>query len=574
MQQKNLLTWATCLAAAGLLIGGCSPAVAPTPAPKKEAAAPKAPAAQTAAPKPAVPSPSPKTAAETPRSGGILRGTVNQDTPSFDPHQEIWWGLLTVSQAAMNGLLEMDPADPSWKMLPGLAETWEISKEGSVVTFNLRKGIKWHDGKPFTSADAKFSVERMANPPRGSAAPRKEAFETIAKVEAPDDYKLVITLKYPDAQFLDVIAYGMHLMLPRHIVEPLGAAKIRKPDEVIGTGPFRFKSYQSGVGWELVKNPDYWKKGMPYLDGLKRYIIADGSTRFSAFRTKQIDIGDKSPGLSVVQEKLLKESSESSEIFISSGAVNALWGVWMNVGARPMDDVRVRKAINLGVDRLQIQKLLAETVPPGIIGGLVFPISPFARTADEISKMPGLRQPKDADIAEAKKLMADAGYPNGFELRFVARNRAEDAEAISVVIEALKKINVSGTVRQLESVSYFDALAKHDFVASVTAVGPWHPDPRFTFSNLYVTGGGRNYANISDPRIDKLVEQQSRTPDREARKKLVREAEQLLLDEIIPVAPLFWRSIRNAQWKTVRGYPGFGLTYYEGHRMEDVWLTR
>lgn len=553
----------------GLWLASCAPAATPTPTMPA-----KAPAAETPAPKPAIPTPSPKPAAETPRYGGVLIGVVNQDTPSFDPHQEIWWGVLTVTQAAMNGLLEMDPADPSGKILPGLAESWETSKDGTVVTLNLRKGIKWHDGKPFTSADAKFSVERMTNPPKGLVNPRQEAFETIAKIEAPDEYKLVITLKYADAQFLDVLAYGLHAIVPKHIVEPLGGAKMRKVTEVIGTGPFKFKSYESGVGWELVKNQDYFKKGLPYLDGLKRYIIADSSTRFSAFRTKQIHLHDKSPGLSPVQLKLLEGSKEAPEIQITGGPVNALWGIWMNTNSGPMKDVRVRRAVHLGVDRQEIQRLLAETMPPGVVGGVMFPISPYAKTQQEIAKMPGYRQPKDADLAEAKKLLAEAGYPSGFELRFLTRNRKEDAETASVVIEALKKLNISGTVWMLESASYFDALAKHNFVACVTAVGPWHPDPGFTFGSLYVTGGGRNYTQNSDQRVDALSAQQARTADREARKKLLSEIERILLEDIIPVAPLFWRTVSNAHWKVARGYPGWGLTYYEGHRMEDVWLAK
>lgn len=572
----------TAFTALDLLLASCAPTATPAATPQPVAPAATIALASPTTPgtpgglKPAGPIPTSKPAGAQPKYGGILTVSIYADMPSLDPHQDSNFTVVTLAQPAMNGLIEFDPSDPNWQIRPGLAERWETSKDGTKLTLYLLKDVKWHDGKPFTSADAKFSLDRAGvNPAKGIILPRGKAFEVVEKIETPDDYTLVLTLKYPSAELMDLLAAGSHLMLPKHVVEPLGSAKIRKVEQAVGTGPFKAKSYDSGVGWELVKNPAYFRKGLPYLDGIRYYVVKDESTRFSAFRTKRVLMDAKSPGFSPAQKETLEKSPEAAQVVFTGGIVNSIWGVWMNTRhPGPIGDTRVRKAFHLAIDRQKIQKLFAQTQAPGVLGTVIFPTSKFAIPLEQIEKMPGFRQPKDADIAEAKRLLEEAKLPKDFTVPLVTREGAINRDMTTIVAEELKNLGVGATVKILDTASYYDVQQKKDFVASPYVYGSWSPSPHFSFGDRFVTEGGKNYEGVSDVRIDSLFAKQERSLDTEERKKLFWEIERIVREEIVPVVPLFWGTKYAAQWKEVKGYAGLGLGYYEGNRMEDVWLDR
>ncbi|MBI2909521.1 MAG: ABC transporter substrate-binding protein [Chloroflexi bacterium] len=559
----------SCLAMLGLIFASCTPTA--TPAAKPTAAASGQPAA-----KPAASSGKPKTAAAQPKSGGELTVAIYIDMPSLDPHQESLFSTLTLAQPAMNGLIEFDPADPGWKIRPALAEKYELSKDGTTITFNLRKGVNWHDGKPFNSADAKFSLERAgANPPQGAVSPRKKAFGAIDRMETPDDSTLVLRLKYPSAEIMDLIASGYNMMMAKHVVEPLGGAKIRRLEHAIGTGPFKVKTYDTGVGWSLVRNPSYFQKGLPYLDEIRYYVIKDDATRFGAFRTKRVLLDAKSPGFSPSQKETVERSPDAGQIVVTTGFVNSLWGLWMNVRhAGPIGDARVRKAINLALDRQRMQKLFAQTQAPGIIGTMIYPGSKFAIPRETIDGMPGFRQPKDADLAEAKRLIEEARVPRDFSIPLIIREGALYRDQATVTAEELKTVGIAATVKTVDTAAFYDVQEKRDFMAMPATYGSWSPSPHFSFGDRFVTGAGRNYEQVSDPRIDSLYARQERLLDIEERKKLFWEMERIVREEIVPVATFYWATKFQGYWKEVKGYAGLGLGYYEGHRMDAVWLDR
>ncbi|MDP2952689.1 MAG: ABC transporter substrate-binding protein, partial [Chloroflexota bacterium] len=246
----------------GLLLAACAPAASPTPAPTKPAptVAPAAPA-PTAAPAPA---------AEKPRSGGILTSSFSGDPSSFDSHQERTVLNLAPVAPAYSLLVQNDPADNS-KIIPDLAERWEVSPDGKVYTFYIRKGVKFHDGKPATSADVKANFDRIIFPPKGVLSHRKDTLQSVEKLEAPDDYTVRFILKFPHAGFLQMVGNPYNSIFPKHVLEAKGDMK----KDIVGTGPFKLKDFNRGVSFELVKNPDYFVPGRPYLDGITFYIIKD-----------------------------------------------------------------------------------------------------------------------------------------------------------------------------------------------------------------------------------------------------------------------------------------------------------
>ncbi|MBI2909651.1 MAG: ABC transporter substrate-binding protein [Chloroflexi bacterium] len=569
MSEVNIL--AALFVIAGLL-AGCAAPPAPQAAPAKGAAPPvSAPAAAPAA-TPAAPTAVASPSAEKARYGGTLRQPIYDDIPSLDPHRETWFGVMQLGEHVWDGILRFD-SDTGKKIEPGLAQKWETNPDGTVITFTLKQGVKWHDGKPFTSADAKYSVERLMSPPKGFRNPRVEAFEMIGKVEAPSDDKLVLTLKYPNILVFEALAYAFHKVLPKHIVEPLEANGIRDVRQVIGTGPFKLQNYTRGVSFTVVKNPDFWKPGLPYLDSVQNYVVPDSTSRVAAFRTKRLDILEKTPGIMPPQVAILKNEPNA---VITEGLVSSLWGLWMNPKIPgPLADVRVRKAIHLLIDRDKLQDILSQSVIRGEPGGLLYPTHPFAQPKEEIAKWPGFRQPKDADLAEARKLLEQAGYPRGFEMSLLTRRRAGDVENATAVVDQLNKFGIAAKIDIQETTSYFDIQEKGRYTSSVNAFGAWSPEPHFTLAQRFKTGGGRNYEGTSEARVDSKLEEEVKSLDPEKRKQLVREVEQVLLNDVVVSAPLYWKRNATAYWNTVKGYSGINAQgTWGGFSMEAVWLAK
>ncbi|MBI2906044.1 MAG: hypothetical protein HYX92_00160 [Chloroflexi bacterium] len=561
-----------------LLLASCASTAPPsvpsnTPTASSSVAGPQAPS--TPAVKPAAPTPSARQA-DQPKYGGVLTYSLYTDAPSLDPHQENSFATTVFAQSIMNGVVEFDPNDPGWRIRPGLAEKWEIGKDGTEITFGLRQGVTWHDGKPFTSTDAKFSLERAGvSPPKGAVSPRKKEFEPVERVETRGDYTLLLTLRHAYAEIMDVVASGYNLMMPKQIVEPLGGAKLRKVENIVGTGPFRLKNYDTGVGWQVVKNTAYFRKGLPYLDEVRYYVIKDESTRFSALRTKRIMMDARSPGLTTTQKETLEKGPLAGQIVVSGGLSNSLWVLQLNTRhPGPIGDARVRKAIHLGVDRQRMQRLFAQTQTHLEIGSVISPASKFAIPKETVEKMPGLRQPKDEDIAEARRLLEESKAPRGFPLTVTTREGAAYRDLSTIIVEELKTLGIGAAIKVLDTASLYDVQERRDFAAVAWSYGSWSPSPHFNFGDRFVTGGGRTQEGVSDERLDSLYARQNRSSDGEERKKAFWEMERILREEIVPYISFFWATRFTAYWKEIKGYAGFGLGHQEGNNLEEVWLDK
>lgn len=225
-----------------------------------------------------------------------------------------------------------------------------------------------------------------------------------------------MTLEYPSASFIHNLGDGRNAVGPKHIYEAKGNSK----KDVVGTGPYKFKAFSPGVSWSVVKNPDYFIKGRPYLDGINWYIISDAATRFAALRTHRVQATPfSSQGLTPSQTQIIQKEF-ADRITVDTYPSLVAQAFWMPVGKAPWNDIRVRRAVELAIDRPNIIKVAAEGV--GEIGGYISPTGIWSLPKDEILSRPGYRQPKDADIAEAKRLMAEAGYAQGIRTTTISRN--------------------------------------------------------------------------------------------------------------------------------------------------------
>lgn len=553
-RKKRHIVWSL-LTVLGLLGTNCGQAVrAPSTPSPAIGEAPLAKPALTATPQ----------AQGQPRYGGILTADTSDEVPHFD-HQQVKSPYIVRSIGMVyNGLLEYDPRDPE-KIIGDLAERWEVSQDGKEYTFRFNKGITWHDGQPFTAEDARYSINRMWKPPQGTTSGWQDAFGGLAKVEAPDADTLKITLEYPRASLLAFLASAIYIM-PKHVIEAKGNMK----KDVIGTGPFRFKSYLVGSYTAVERNPNYFKKGRPYVDGFIRYVLKDSSTRFAALRTGQILItGLYSSALTPYQMETARKDL-SDKLNVSRSILLTDFRANFNVTKPPFNDIRVRQAISLAMDR---QKMVA-TVGEGYgnVGGALAPGTEWALPQDEIERTPGFRQPKDADIAEARRLLAEAGYASGLKAGFIVRSATLHKAFAEIMKDQVKVIGVDFTIEIVDATTWEDRVRRLAYDAGMKGFSHTIADPDEALGHYQSSNRQNAPTGFADKEVDDLYAKQSQTLDPAERKKVAWEIERRII-KLAPKAAGFWPETYCATSKNVMDYrPGIGGSNVP--KYEVVWRAR
>ncbi|MBI2907229.1 MAG: hypothetical protein HYX92_06190 [Chloroflexi bacterium] len=566
METKKLFVLASCLTSLALLTASCAPAAAPAPAPTTKPAAATAPAA-TLAPKsqptPAAPGATPKPAAAEPRYGGILTTEAGNEPPHFDVDQTrnpytVWYIGM-----AYNSIMEYDPLNPS-KIIGDLAQSWEMSPDGKTYTFRFNKGITWHDGKPFTAEDARVSIMRMWNPPEGVTSGWKDAFRGLEKAEALDADTLKISLEYPRASLMSWLATATYIY-PKHVLDAKGSMK----KDVVGTGPFKLKSYTAGTSAVMEKNANYFKKGRPYLDGFVRYLLKDASTRFAALRTGQITLtGPYASALPPPQmEQVKKEMADK----LVTGEMNQLNGFFanLNVTKPPFNDVRVRRAISLAMDRQKLRATLSQGY--GYLGAQVSPGTEYALPEDELLRLPGFRQPKDQDIAEAKKLLADAGFPNGLKTGFLVRTATLHQAFAEVTKDQMKAIGVDFNIEVVDATTWEDRVRRMAYDAGMKGYSQTISDPDDGLAFYLSDNKDLAPTGFADKEIDDLYIRQSRSLDPAERKRIVLDMQRKLIESASRPEG-FWPPTFYAASKRLNGYVA-PIGTYNNAKFEVVWLA-
>ncbi len=399
----------------------------------------------------------PVSAQEKPRTGGILTWFDYGDPGRLDVHAE---SPLVVQQATAgiySGLLQYDPDEPT-RIVGDVAEHWTVSADGKTYTFHLRKGVKWHDGQPFSSADVKASFDRMLNPDFKSPKCGASLKPMVASVEAVDPNTVEFRLKFAAAPFLPSIASAWCRVAAKHVLAKYG--DLNAPEAQIGTGPFKFKKYERGSVIEWEKNPSYFVPGLPYLDGVKQFILVSGPTQLAAAKASKIMLWDAWPPMRKTQADELGRARTDVDIY--QAPINTVFFLYLNAKKPPFDNPDMRRAVNLAIDR---QELVAKSLEgAGVPCAILDPklVGDFALPLDEVAKAPGCRQPKDADIAEAKKLV-EKHYPGGLDVEVAVRQVGNYVDRGQLVISQLRKIGIRGTMKTHESAAGYAAFGKGDF---------------------------------------------------------------------------------------------------------------
>jgi len=455
-------------------------------------------------------------------------------------------------------------------MVPDLAERWELSPDNKTYTFYLVKNAKWHDGTAFTADDVIYTFEKMMDPERSVVFTSLEPVKQVVKV---DDYTVKVELKEPYVPFLFVLSSTYLCIQGKHTAD----IDWKSTDYLIGTGPFKFKSFVSGVSYELERNPDYFKKDedgnqLPYLDGVLVMIMPDENARVNAQISGRLDMC--TPGYIQSEDLVdLMKSEVPTMIWRDAPGVSFVY-VYINpASSTPLKDANVRRAMVMVADQraILIASKGTEDVLHSYGGGLFEPT--FANPQDVLSKIMGWDKPMEQRIIDAQQLMRDAGYyPEGFKLQLLTVGAPFQLNPLTVLGEAWKKhLNISYEINQIDYVPYVQALSSGDFEVTLYnfvlgSVG----DPNDSRGRL-TSGSPTNFLGYSDPTIDLLWQKQAAEFDTTKRAEICRQIEFTVMSEYMLIP--YPRSVNHlAWWPYVKGFTP--PQAYLGVDVENVWLDK
>ena len=388
----------------------------------------------------------------------------------------------------------------------------------------------------------------------------------IKSIEAPDGSTVVFRLHHPSPSVLTSLAHPANFIYAKKYLDQ--DAHYYK-SHTVGTGPFKLKNYVRGSVIELERNPDYWKKGLPYLDGIKYFIIADDGARAKAIRSGRVDVELRflPPG----EVDAIKAQMGDKVVAAVPRSIGA-YGVTINVDKKPFDDERVRKALSLALDRYDMAKTLAPLTNLDTIGGLMHPDSQWGLSPEELQEMPGFGKDSEANLREAKRLLAEAGYPNGFKTVLTNRNvKLPYIDLAVYVISMWKKIGVEAEHKVEESATYSKTRVSRDFELVIDPYGSQTVGDPDELLDKFITGASENWGRFSDPVVDKLYEQQAREMDEQKRIQLVKALDKRVLEKVWRIQGL-WNSRLEVRSARIRNYTP-QPSHWMNRRFEDVWLA-
>jgi len=504
------------------------------------------------------------------RRGGTLRYGVHTAPAHFDVHQSGTVANIGAQSPMYDTLLRRDPRDGQ-TIIPDLAWKWEISPDGKKYTFHLRKGVKFHDGADFTSEDVKATYDRIVHPPKGVVIPRTPLFATVGEIVAVDPHRIEfrMTESRPQAFMLGAFASGWNIIVRKKTLDD-NQGNLRQVMAYPGTGPFRHVSRKDKEVWIMERNPNYWNKGLPYLDRLEVYHMMPFSPELGAsFLAGKLDYARL---LDPVSWRKAKELPGVTATAFNQSVIQA---VFMNMKKKPLQDVRVRRAIHLAMDRPTLVEVVKDTAPMQI-GGFVYPFHEASTPRAELVKRLGYQSDTKPAVQEARKLMQEAGYGQGIKgLDFLVRE-ANTFKLWSVAIQAMLKetLNIECNLRIVQISQWFDEAAAGNFDLAISAIVSTLMDPSDYFTAWYGKDGPQNYSGWTNEQFHSLVKQIDRELDDSKRKAMIRQAE-LLLEQDPPLIPVSYEQINDAWYNRVHGQnPSKYFGIYDVVRWDQVSLAQ
>jgi peptide/nickel transport system substrate-binding protein len=468
-------------------------------------------------------------AQSTPQRGGVLNVGFPSDTKTLDPTYSVQVTERQVLYTIYNTLVRYDP---DFSIKPELAESWSIEGDGKRIVFKLRGGVKFHDGTDFNAEAVKWNIERRLD--KEVASPQRQQLDPIiASVEVVDPLTVAFNLKQRSPGLLSLLGER-----PGFMISPAAGAKFGKDlgNNPVGTGPFVFKEWVKGSHITVERNPNYWEQGKPYLDRIAFKDIAGSVVGAQRLITGELDyVGEMSP-----QE--VKQLAGRQGLKLYPITVGRWYSLQWHMYEPPFDNAKLRQAIAHGIDRKRINDIVMDgkgTIYDGPTPEGLWWFNPNARTYPY-------------DPAKAKALLAEAGYPNGFEYTLSTPQIGVLQQINQLIQEQLAEIGVKLKLEPVAQSEWYDRLVKR-----TTNMSPnrWtqRPDPDGLLYILFHSKGFANTTGYKNERVDSLLEEARNTYDQGARKKMYDEIQEILVKDI-PMFSLFYSVEYGVLRESVQGF--------------------
>ncbi len=505
------------------------------------------------------------------RSGGVLK-LYHRDSPASPsileeassstvvPFHSVFSNLVIYKQDVPQNSLE--------SIVPDLAESWTWNDAHTVLTFKLRSGVKWHDGKPFTARDVvcTFELVKGTAKDRLRRNPRESWYRNVVQVVADSDTQLTLRLERPQPALLALLASGYAPIYPCHVTP---AEMRRNP---IGTGPFKFVEFKANESIRLARNPDYWKPGRPYLDGIEYTIMSNRSTAVLAFITGKFDMTFPSEvTVALMKDVLSQAPAAKCDLSTNNAAGNLL----VNREAPPFDNPDIRRALALAIDHQAYIDILFEG--QAAAGGAMMPppSGVWGLPPEMLKATLGYSGNIDQQREEARALMRKAGYgpDKRLKIKMSTRNIAIYRDPAVILIDQLKTVYVDAELETIETAVYQAKIARKDYAIAANVTGSAVDDPDQQFFENYACGSERNYTQYCNRDLEALFRKQSEELDQEKRRKIVWEIDRQLQEDV--ARPILYHTKAATCWHPhVHGLSRMINSAYNGWRFEDVWIEK
>jgi peptide/nickel transport system substrate-binding protein len=506
------------------------------------------------------------------KPGGTLNVMLREDLPQgFAIHETATISTVFPASPCFNNLVMFDPATPVESpdsVVPELAERWSWQDNYRNLVFFLRKNVKWHDGQPFTSKDVKFTFDMVRGAPEAQGKlrlnPRKDWFANVDAIEAADPFTVVFRLKRPQPSLLMMLASGY---------SPIYAAHVNPADyrtRCVGTGPFKVKEWRKGEFLEYVKNPDYFVKDRPYLDGLKYVVIVERGTRTAALQSGQLDVampGETTKGAAEQMKKAVPQ------LVVTPVATSVTDNIIMNQKKPPFDSAKVRLAVSYAIDRRALIHGVHQDGAVPAVAMMPKPFGVWGLVDKDLVTLPGYGKPADMK-EQARKLLAEIGYGPGKPLRIemVTRAIAVYVDMASFVISELKQVGIEASLRQVETAQWHPMATRGDYQIGANLTGLGVDDPDANFYENFACGSPRNYGFYCSELVMKMLDQQSMELNPAKRlTQVVAVQKQLEADAARPTLDV--RLDYFTHWPYVKGLVPHHNIFNFG-RMQEVWREK
>jgi peptide/nickel transport system substrate-binding protein len=504
------------------------------------------------------------------KTGGTLRVYNTSNPPSASILEEVTIATVMPFMAVFNNLVLLDQSKPRNSIdgiVPDLAESWVWDASRTKLTFKLRQGVKWHDGKPFTAKDVQCTWHHLiGKDDEFRKNPRRVWYANLKDVTVDGEHEASFHLTKPQPALLILLASGMAPVYPCHV-----PAKDMRTNP-IGTGPFKFVEFRSNDSIKLVRNPNYWKPGRPYLDAIDWRIIATRATRVLAFVAGEFDltfVGDVTVPIS------RQLALQAPQVQCSLVPTNVTTNLIVNRDVQPFNDAKIRRAMMLGLDRQGFIDIISEG--KASISGAMMPLPKgnWGMPAEMLAALPGYAGNVAARQAEARKIMESAGYgpSNRLKVKVSTRDFQAYKDPAVILVDQLKKIYFDAELEIVESSVWFGRMIKKNYAVGLNLTGAAVDDPDSMLRENYACESENNFTKYCNPEVERLLDEQSQEANQDKRKQLVWQIERQLAEDV--ANPIISHNAANTCWLPyLKGRVQHENSIYNNWRFEDVWLDK